>query len=88
MKRRVQPLMARDHLGYKYTGDEDSSRMTGEEVDNDIITERLGKVFKDMPTYTLCPVPEYSVAQTPNEVSSHGQSPRILIACVVVLMLA
>jgi hypothetical protein len=29
MKRRVQPLMARDTLGYQYTGDEDSSRMPG-----------------------------------------------------------
>jgi hypothetical protein len=27
MKRRVQPLMARDTLGYQYTGDEDTSRM-------------------------------------------------------------
>jgi hypothetical protein len=27
MKRRVQPLMARDTLGYEYTGDDDTSRM-------------------------------------------------------------
>jgi hypothetical protein len=27
MKRRVQPLMARDILGYQYTGDDDTSRM-------------------------------------------------------------
>jgi hypothetical protein len=25
MKRRVQPLMARDTLGYQYTGDDDTS---------------------------------------------------------------
>jgi hypothetical protein len=29
MKRRVQPLMARDTLGYQYTGEGDSSRMPG-----------------------------------------------------------
>jgi hypothetical protein len=29
MKRRVQPLMARDTLGYQYTGDDDTSRMPG-----------------------------------------------------------
>jgi hypothetical protein len=29
MKRRVQPLMARDTLGYQYTGDQDTSRMPG-----------------------------------------------------------
>jgi hypothetical protein len=42
MKRRVQPLMARDTLWYQYTGDGDSSRMPGGEVDDDDIVERLG----------------------------------------------
>jgi hypothetical protein len=55
MKRRVQPLMARDTLGYQYTGDEDTSRMLGNEVNDDDIVERLGKIFKDMPPYTPCP---------------------------------
>jgi hypothetical protein len=49
MKRRVQPLMARDTLAYQYTGDEDMSRMPGGEVDDDDIIKRLGKIFKDMP---------------------------------------
>jgi hypothetical protein len=71
MKRRVQPLMARDTLGYQYTGGGNSSRMPGGEIDNDDIIERLGRIFKDMPVYTPCPVPEYSAARPPNEVSSH-----------------
>jgi hypothetical protein len=50
MKRRVQQLMARDTLGYQYTGDEDTSRMPGNEVDDEDIVERLGKIFKDMPS--------------------------------------
>jgi hypothetical protein len=70
MKRRVQPLMARDTLGYQYRGDDDTSRMPGEEVDDDGIVERLGKIFKDMPPYTPCPVPEYSAARPPSKVSS------------------
>jgi hypothetical protein len=70
MKRRVQPLMARDTLGYQYTGDDDTSRMPGGEVDDDDIIDRLGRIFKDMPAYTPCPMPEYSVARPPNEVSS------------------
>jgi hypothetical protein len=37
MKRRVQPLMARDTLGFEYTGDDDTSRMPGGEVDDDIV---------------------------------------------------
>jgi hypothetical protein len=59
MKGRVQPLMARDSLGYQYRGEDDTSRMPGEEVNDDDIVERLGKIFKGMPPYTPCPVPEY-----------------------------
>jgi hypothetical protein len=70
MKRRVQPLMARDTLGYQYTGNEDTSRMLDDEVDDEDIVERLGKIFKDMPPYTPCPVPEYSEARPPNKVSN------------------
>jgi hypothetical protein len=73
MKRRVQPLMARDTLGYQYTGDDDTSRMPGGEVDDDDIVDRLGRIFKDMPAYTPCPMPEYSAARPPNEVSSRTQ---------------
>jgi hypothetical protein len=32
MKRRVQSLMACDTLGYEYTGDDDTSRMPGDEA--------------------------------------------------------
>jgi hypothetical protein len=78
MKRRVQPLMARDTLGHQYTGDDDSSRMPGDEIDDDDIVDRLGRIFKDMPVYTTYPVPEYSAARPPNEVSSHTQC-RVLI---------
>jgi hypothetical protein len=70
MKRRVQPLMARDTLGYQYTGDDDTSRMPGTEVDDDDIIERLGRIFKDMPQYTPCPIPEYSAARPSNEVGN------------------
>jgi hypothetical protein len=82
MKRRVQPLMAHDALGYQYVGDEDTSRMPGGEVDDDDIIERLGKIFKNMPLYTPCPVPEYSAAHPPNKVSSHDRNLRVLICLV------
>jgi hypothetical protein len=78
MKRMVQPLMARDTLGYQYTGDDDTSRMPGDEVDDDDIVDRLGRIFKDMLAYTPCPVPEYSVARPPNEVGSRTHC-RVLI---------
>jgi hypothetical protein len=70
MKRRVQPLMACDTLGYQYTGDDDTSRMPGNEVDDEDIVERLGRIFKYKPPYTPCPVPEYSVAHPPNKVGN------------------
>jgi hypothetical protein len=67
-KRRVQPLMARDNLGYQYTGDDDTSRMPSTEVDDDDIVERLGRILMDMPQYTPCLVPEYSAAHSPKKV--------------------
>jgi hypothetical protein len=70
MKRRVQPLMARDTLRYQYTGNEDTSRMPSQEVDDEDIIKSLGKIFKDMPPYTPCPVLEFSAARPPNQVRS------------------
>jgi hypothetical protein len=69
--------MARDTLGFEYTGDDDTSRMRGDEVDevdDDDIVGRLARIFKDMPPYTACPVPEYSAARPPKEVSSRTHS--------------
>jgi hypothetical protein len=79
MKRKVQPLMARDTLGYEYTGDDDTSRMPGDEVDDDDIIDRLSIIFKDMPAYTPCPLPEYSAARPPNKVGS-------LLSCRVLIV--
>jgi hypothetical protein len=85
MKRRVQPLMAHDTLGYLYTGEGDTSRMPSGEIDDDDIVEILGRIFKDMPPYMPCPVPEYSAAHPPNKVSSHTQCPST--SCMVLVML-
>jgi hypothetical protein len=70
MKRRIQPLMARETLGFEYTGDDDASWMPGGELDDNDIVERLSRIFKDMPPYTACPVEEYSATRPPKEVSS------------------
>jgi hypothetical protein len=74
MKRRVQPLMTRDTLGYEYTGDDDTSRMPGDEVDDNDIVDRLAQIFKDMPVCMPCPVPEFSTARPPKEVRSRIRS--------------
>jgi hypothetical protein len=70
--------MARDTLGYQYTGEGDFSWMPRGEIDDDDIIDRLGRMFKDMPAYMPCPVPEYSAARPPNEVRSSTQC-RVLI---------
>jgi hypothetical protein len=44
--------------------------MTGCEVDDDDIIDRLTRIFKDMPPYTACLVQEYSAARPPKEVGS------------------
>jgi hypothetical protein len=85
MKRRVQPLMAHYTLCYQYTVEDDTSRMPNGDIDDDDIVERLGRIFKDMPSYTPCPVPEYSAAHPPNEVSSRTQCPST--DCVVLVVL-
>jgi hypothetical protein len=80
MKRRVQPLMARDTLGFEYTSDDDTSRMPGDEVDDDDIVDRLAQIFKDMPPYMVCPVPEYSSAR-PSKVVCSRTPCRVPIPC-------
>jgi hypothetical protein len=77
--------MSRDTLRYQYTGEGDTSQMPGGEIDEDDIVERLGRIFKDMPPYTPSPIPKYSVAHPPNEVSSRTQCPST--DCMVVVML-
>jgi hypothetical protein len=57
-------------LGFEYTGEDDTSRMPEDEVDDDDIVDRLTRIFKDMPPYTACLVHEYSAARPPKEVSS------------------
>jgi hypothetical protein len=47
--------------------------MPGDEADDDNIVDRLAWIFKVMPPYTACPIPEYSAARPPKEVSSRTQ---------------
>jgi hypothetical protein len=47
--------------------------MHDSEIDDDDIINRLDRIFKDMPTYTPCLVPEYSAVRPSNEVSSRTQ---------------
>ena len=48
MKHRIQLLMQRVHLSYKYTGVDDPSRMSPEEICDELVMERLQKIFKNL----------------------------------------
>ena len=60
MKRRIQPLMKREHLGYEYSGLDDASRMSADDISNDVVMERLQKVFKNLDGMPAGTVEEYS----------------------------
>jgi hypothetical protein len=53
--------------------------MPGNKVNDEDIVERLGRIFKDMPPYTPCPVPEYFAARPPYKVSNCYLCLRVLI---------
>jgi hypothetical protein len=48
MKRRVQPLMKWEHLGYEYTDVGSDSRLTADEINNDEVIEKPLKIFRNM----------------------------------------
>jgi hypothetical protein len=54
MQRRVHQVMERDHLGNEYNGVDHPSRLHDGDICNELIIERLGKIFKDMPPCTPC----------------------------------
>jgi hypothetical protein len=69
MKRCIQPLMKRDHLGYEYTRVDDNSRLKAEEINDDLIMEWLGKIFKDLKPEVPATAREYSANRPPKLVS-------------------
>ena len=86
MKRRVQPLMQRELLGYEYTGADDTSRMSLEEISDDVVMLRLGRIFRNMKQeVTTTTVREYYAEYPPKEVSNHGRSSRVLITGCMLL---
>nr|TKW20547.1 hypothetical protein SEVIR_4G095600v2 [Setaria viridis] len=48
LNRRVQPLQLRHTWGYEYSGLNDLSRMSPEEISTDEVMERLGRMFKNV----------------------------------------
>ena len=48
MKQRIQPLQARESLGFQYQGTADSSRYSKEEISNDVAFSRVQRLLRNV----------------------------------------
>jgi hypothetical protein len=62
-KRRVQPIQQHHILGFEYKGAEDPSRMCAEELTDEAMLRRVGRVLLDVDAVPY--VPQLFTAQKP-----------------------
>ena len=55
MKRRIQPLQARELLGFQYQGTTDPSRYSEEEISNDEVFSRVQRLLKNVKKIPVVP---------------------------------
>ena len=55
MKRRIQPLQARETLGFQYQGTTDSSRYSEEEISDEAIFSRVQRLLRDVKKVPVVP---------------------------------
>ena len=55
MKRRIQPLQARESLGFQYQGTTDPSRYSKEEISNDVAFSRVQRLLKNVKQIPVVP---------------------------------
>ena len=48
MKRRIQPLQARESLGFQYQGTTDPSRYSKQEISDDVVFSRVQRLLKNV----------------------------------------
>ena len=69
LRRRVQPLKEREHLGFEYSGTEDPSRMVPAlELTDEEVLEHLQKMLKGASVVPLT-ISEYSANNLPPAIS-------------------
>ena len=84
LRRRVQPLKEREHLGFEYSGAEDPSRMVPAlELTDEEVLERLQKMLKGASVIPLT-VSEFSANNSPPAVSCLSLCPGTLctLCCI------
>ena len=67
MKRRIQPLQARESFGFQYQGTTDLSRFSEEEISDDVIFSRVKQLLKDVKKIPVVPG-TFSAANPPKQV--------------------
>ena len=67
MKRRIQPLQAREALGFQYQGTADSSRYSKEEISNDVAFSRVQRLLRNVKKVLIVPI-TFSAVNPPKQV--------------------
>ena len=67
MKRRIQPLQARESFGFQYQGTTDLSRFSEEEISDDVVFSRVKLLLKDVKKIPVVPG-TFSAAKPPKQV--------------------
>ena len=55
MKRRIQPLQARESLGFQYQGTTDPSRFSQKEISDDIAFSRVQRLLRNVKKIPVVP---------------------------------
>ena len=67
MKRRIQPLQARETLGFQYQGTADSSRYSKKEISDDVAFSRVQRLLRNVKKVPVVPDTFYA-ANPPKQV--------------------
>ena len=67
MKKRIQPLEARETFGYQYQGTTDLSRYSEEEISNEEVFSRVQRLLRDVKKVPIVP-DTFSAANPPKQV--------------------
>ena len=67
MKRRIQPLQARETFGFQYQGTTDSSRFSEKEVSNEEVFSRIQRQLQNVKDVPVVP-DTFSAANLPKQV--------------------
>ena len=67
LKRRIQPLQARETLGFQYQGTSDSSRYLEEEILDEEVFSRVQRLLRDVKKVPFVP-DMFSAASPPKQV--------------------